>query len=78
MNIYKIGLKTKSNEDGFAFAQELCLINLRNKMCISCGSKMHLELGKKWHGINKRLRCNNKECRKHGIIFRTLNLNYKT
>ena len=69
MNIYKIGVKTKSNEDGFTFAQELGLINLRNKMCISCGSKIHLESGKKRHGINKRLRCNSKECRKHGDPF---------
>jgi len=31
---------------------------------------MHLESGKVRHGINKRLRCNNKKCRKHEDPFK--------
>ena len=43
MNIFEIGIKTNNEDSAFDFSIELGLININNRLCSQCNSKIHTE-----------------------------------
>lgn len=63
MDIFKLSLRTETDETSLNYAIELGLLTLTNKQCPKCLSFMKLEQGKERHMTNKRFRCFKKKCR---------------
>ncbi|KCZ79146.1 hypothetical protein H312_03469 [Anncaliia algerae PRA339] len=68
MNIFEIGILTKTHEEAFRFAKHLELINTCRKTCPRCVFLMNLEKRKMTHGINFRWACRKNYC-KHKCVY---------
>jgi hypothetical protein len=77
MNVFEIGVRTRTEEEAYIYAKELGLVRSSPQPCYNYGRQMNVERGKIRHVIDGRYRCGVKGCRNseslfaHTIFYRT-------
>jgi hypothetical protein len=69
MNVFEIGVKTRTEEEAHIYAKELGLVCSSPPPCYGCGRQMNVERGKIRHVIDGRYGCGVKCCRKPESLF---------
>lgn len=69
MNVFEVGIRTRTEEEAYEYAKELGLARRIPPLCSECGREMNIEKGKIRHGIDGRYRCGLKCCRKSMSLF---------
>lgn len=66
MNKRFLVTKTLIEQEAFNYLVELKILNISSRPCINtfCTEKMNYERGKTRKGVNGRLRCSKKDCKK--------------
>jgi hypothetical protein len=69
MNVFEIGVRTRTEEEAHIYAKELGLVRSSPPPCYGFGRQMNVERGKIMHDIDGRYRCGVKGCRKTESLF---------